>query len=115
MQGLLDGQAEPAGVYVYRREPRELAERLGVDCSKFDGPTVPVIYTADFRDPAGYFLATRFQLRNKDVLYASNAASVEDAKLMQQIRLVTATVNDPWAAMVDGNSPPELCGHGAVV
>src|SRR5260370_36820351 len=36
--GLLDVQAEPAGVYVYRREPRELAERLGVDCSKMVGP-----------------------------------------------------------------------------
>jgi polysaccharide biosynthesis/export protein len=96
--GLLDAQAEPAGVYVYRREPRELAERLGVDCSKFDGPTVPVIYNADFRDPAGYFLATVFQMRDKDVLFAANAATVDSAKFLQYVRLIIATANDSVVA-----------------
>ena len=31
--GLLDLQADPGSVFLYRREPRELAEALGVDCS----------------------------------------------------------------------------------
>ncbi len=92
--GLLDGQAEPAGVYVYRREPRELAERLGVDCSKFVGPLVPVVYNVDFRDPAGFFLATKFEMRDKDVLFAANAATVDTAKVLQFIRLIIATAND---------------------
>lgn len=86
--GLLDAQAEPAGVYVYRREPRELAERLGVDCSKFVGPTVPVVYNVDFRDPAGFFLATKFEMRDKDLLFAANAATADTAKLFQLINLV---------------------------
>ncbi|MGY3238610.1 polysaccharide export outer membrane protein [Bradyrhizobium sp. USDA 4448] len=92
--GLLDAQAEPSGVYVYRREPRELAERLGVDCSKFVGPTVPVVYNADFRDPAAYFLATKFDMRDKDVLFAANAATVDTAKFLQFVRVVIATAND---------------------
>lgn len=92
--GLLDAQAEPAGVYVYRHEPRELAERLGVDCSKFVGPTVPVVYNVDFRDPAGYFLATKFEMRDKDVLFAANAATVDTAKFLQFVRLIIATAND---------------------
>jgi polysaccharide export outer membrane protein len=92
--GLLDAQAEPAGVYVYRREPRELAERLGVDCSKFVGPTVPVVYNVDFRDPAGFFLASRFEMRDKDVLFAANAATVDTAKFLQFVRVVVATAND---------------------
>lgn len=92
--GLLDGQAEPSGVYLYRREPRELAERLGVDCSKFVGPTVPVVYNADFRDPAAYFLATKFDMRDKDVLFAANAATVDTAKFLQFVRVVIATAND---------------------
>lgn len=92
--GLLDGQAEPSGVYVYRREPRELAERLGVDCSKFVGPTVPIVYNADFRDPAAYFLATKFDMRDKDVLFAANAATVDTAKFLQFVRVVIATAND---------------------
>ncbi|WP_246775029.1 polysaccharide biosynthesis/export family protein [Bradyrhizobium diazoefficiens] len=96
--GLLDAQAEPTGVYVYRREPRELAERLGVDCSKFVGPLVPVIYNVDLRDPAGFFLATKFDMRDKDVLFAANAATVDSAKWMQYVRLIIATANDTTVA-----------------
>ena len=54
----------------------QLAEKLGVDCSKYDGPTVPVVYSVSFADPAGYFLATRVQLHNKDVIFAANAQQV---------------------------------------
>ena len=78
--GLLDIQADPGSVFLYRREPRELAEKLGVDCSKMEGPTVPVVYSVSFLDPAGYFLATRMQMRSKDVIFAANAQSVEITK-----------------------------------
>jgi polysaccharide export outer membrane protein len=78
--GLLDLQADPGSVFLYRREPRELAERLGVDCSKMDGPTVPVVYSVSFADPAGYFLATKIQMHNKDVIFAANSQSVEIQK-----------------------------------
>jgi polysaccharide biosynthesis/export protein len=96
--GLLDTQAEPAGVYVYRHEPRELAERLGVDCSKFVGPTVPVVYNVDFRDPGGYFLADKFQMRDRDILFAANAATVDTAKFLQYVRLIVSTANDTTVA-----------------
>ncbi len=78
--GLLDLQADPGSVFLYRREPRELAEKLGVDCSKMDGPTVPVVYSVSFLDPSGYFLASRMQMRNKDVIFAANAQSVQITK-----------------------------------
>jgi polysaccharide export outer membrane protein len=78
--GLLDLNADPGSVFLYRREPRELAEKLGVDCSKMDGPTVPIIYGVSFADPAGYFLATRVQMHNKDVIFAANAQEVEITK-----------------------------------
>jgi polysaccharide export outer membrane protein len=78
--GLLDLQADPGSVFLYRREPRELVEALGVDCSKMDGPTVPIVYSVSFSDPAGYFLATRVQMHNKDVIFAANAQSVEITK-----------------------------------
>jgi polysaccharide export outer membrane protein len=78
--GLLDLVADPGSVFLYRREPRELAEVLGVDCSKMDGPTVPIVYSVSFSDPAGYFLATRVQMHNKDVIFAANAQSVEITK-----------------------------------
>jgi polysaccharide export outer membrane protein len=96
--GLNDLRADPAAVFVYRGEPRKMLDQLKVDASKNEGPFVPVIYQVNFHDPAGYFLATQFQMRNKDVIYISNSASVESAKLMQYIRLVTATANDPMVA-----------------
>ena len=96
--GLNDSSADPASVFLYRGETREVASRLGIDVTKFSGPIIPIVYNINLRDPAGCFLATRFQLRNKDVIFASNAKSIEDAKLMTQIRLVTATVNDPIVA-----------------
>jgi polysaccharide export outer membrane protein len=78
--GLLDLVADPGSVFLYRREPRELAEALGVDCSKMDDPTVPIVYSVNFSDPAGYFLATRVQMHNKDVVFAANAQAVEITK-----------------------------------
>jgi polysaccharide biosynthesis/export protein len=93
--GLLDNTADPGSVFLYRGETRSLAEQLGVEVGQFSGPIVPVIYNIDLRDPAGYFLATKFQMRNKDVIFASNAASAEQAKVMTYLRLLTGTVNDP--------------------
>jgi polysaccharide biosynthesis/export protein len=93
--GLLDSVADPASVFLYRGELRAVAEQLGIDCSKFQGPIIPVIYNVNFRDPAGYFLATKFQMRNKDVIYISNAVSIETAKFLTYLRLIMATADDP--------------------
>jgi polysaccharide biosynthesis/export protein len=93
--GLSDSLADPASVFLYRGEVRPVAEQLGIDGSKFQGPIIPVIYNVNFRDPAGYFLATRFQMRNKDVIYVSNAVSVETSKFLTYLRLIMATADDP--------------------
>jgi len=100
--GLNDTLADPAAVFLYRGETRAFAERLGIDITKFTGSIIPVIYNVNLRDPAGYFIATQFQMRNKDVIFASNALAVEQAKIMNYIRLVTATVNDPIVAATNG-------------
>jgi len=99
--GLNDNLADPASVYLYRGERREVAEQLGVDCARFGGPVVPIIYNLNLRDPNGYFLATKFEMRNKDVIFTSNAQSVEASKLLTYLRLITATVNDPLMAAVN--------------
>jgi polysaccharide export outer membrane protein len=93
--GLTDSQADPGAVFLYRGEPRDVAMELGADVSRFDGPIVPVIYNLDLRDPAGYFLASKFEVRNKDVIYVSNASSVEATKFLTYVRLVVGTINDP--------------------
>ena len=93
--GLSDAQADPASVFLYRGETRELALQLGIDCSKFPGPIIPVIYNVNFRDPSGYFLAQTFDMRNKDVIFTSNAVSVETTKFLNYLRTIMATINDP--------------------
>jgi polysaccharide biosynthesis/export protein len=96
--GLDDTKAEPGAVFLYRGEPREVARLLGIDVSKYNSPIIPVIYNVNFRDPSGYFLAVQMQVRNKDVLYVSNATTVEATKFMNYVRLIVGTVNDPIVA-----------------
>jgi polysaccharide export outer membrane protein len=91
--GLLDIQADPGSVYLYRIEPRELAQKLGVDCSKYAGPSVPVIYRISFRDPGGYFLATKLAIRDKDVVFAANADAVDVSKLLSFLTTINGTLN----------------------
>ena len=98
--GLNDNLADPASVFLYRGEPREVAQLLGVDCSRFSGPIVPIIFNLNLRDPAGYFLASNFEMRNKDVVFTSNAVAVEATKFMTYVRLLVATVNDPIVAAI---------------
>jgi polysaccharide biosynthesis/export protein len=96
--GLTHTLADPASVFLYPGETRKIAEQMGADRSRFSGPIIPIVYSVNFRDASGYFPATTFQMRNKDVLYVSNAASVEIAKVMDFLRLITTTVNDPIVA-----------------
>jgi polysaccharide biosynthesis/export protein len=93
--GLNDGAADPASVFLYRGETREVAEAMGIDCSKFQGPIIPVIYNINFRNPGSYFLATTFEMRNKDVIQVSNSVSTEATKFLTYIRTVNSTLNDP--------------------
>ena len=89
--GLLDDRADPSQVFVYRMESRDLVKRFGVDVSRFPGGEVPVIYKANLRDPAAFFATQKFTMRDKDILYVSNAKSVELTKLLNIINDVSTT------------------------
>ncbi|MGO9483127.1 MAG: polysaccharide biosynthesis/export family protein [Rhodomicrobium sp.] len=91
--GLLDAQANPGQVFVYRMEARNILKLIGVDLEKFppEKKVIPTVYRANFRDPSSYFFAQRFPMRNKDVLYVSNAESVEVMKFLNFVNSV-ATV-----------------------
>jgi polysaccharide biosynthesis/export protein len=96
--GLLDERADPQSVFLYRGETREVAEQLGLDTSKFETPIIPIIYILNLRDPSGFFLATKFQMRNKDLIYVSNAPSVETTKFLVYLQTIIGTINDPIVA-----------------
>jgi len=81
--GLADQRADPAGVFVIRFEQPQDYDQLGLTRPS-PGPLsqVPVIYRINFREPGGFFLARRFPIHNKDILYVSNAPVAEFQKLM---------------------------------
>lgn len=93
--GLNESLADPASVFLYRGETREVAQQLGVDVRPFASPIVPIIYNINLRNPGGYFLATNFEMRNKDVIFVSNSVSVESTKFMQYLNTINGTINDP--------------------
>ena len=109
--GLGDVQADPGAVFLYRQEPREVAQLLGADMTRFAGPLVPVIFQVDFRDPGGYFLATRLQMRNDDILFVANAHSYETDKVLNFIGNVAATAVVTTAA-IEGVPIASAAVHG---
>ena len=85
-----------------RKQMEEVARQLGVDVSSFEGPIIPVIYSVNLRDPGGYFLTQSFEMRNKDVIFVSNAMSVETTKFLNFLRTIMATANDPILYATNG-------------
>ncbi len=111
--GLVDAQAEPGSVFLYRREPREVVARLGVDVTPYTGDLIPVIFSVSFRDPGGYFLATKVLMRNQDVIFVANAQAVEVAKFLQFLNLVVTTgtnsVNAGSSGLILKNNITNCC------
>ncbi len=81
--GLQDQRADPAGIFVFRYEPVSLAKPLGLtQVNGQDGGMIPVVYRFDMSEAGGYFLARRFKVQDKDVVYAANARLNEVQKFL---------------------------------
>ena len=85
--GLATDRADPKGVFIFRWEQ---ATRMAgpLDASAASKP-IPVIYRADLKDPATYFAAQQFRMRDGDVLYIANS-SVAD--LQRFVNLVASSI-----------------------
>lgn len=98
--GILDSRGDPAQTFLYRLESRHTLERMGYDTRDYPRDQVPVIYRVNLRDPQGYFIATKFPMHDKDVLFVSNAQTVELTKFLQVLQLSGNTVTDIDAARI---------------
>lgn len=79
--GLNDMRADPAGVFVVRYEQPSDYDKLGLSRPSSGAlAQVPVIYRVNMRDPSSFFSARRFPIRNKDLLYVSNAPAMDIQK-----------------------------------
>lgn len=81
--GLDDNRSNVRGVFIFRFENPAALDPAGVGPARLtpDGK-VPVIYRIDMRDPATLFAAQQFPIRNKDVLYVSNAPIADFQKFL---------------------------------
>lgn len=84
INGLQDNRANPRGIFIFRWEdPNVLADGVAsVAIEPHSDATVPVIYRINLTDPATFFAAQRFSLRNRDILYISNAPGVDLQKFV---------------------------------
>jgi len=71
-----DLQADPRAVFVFRYQPE----------------AAPVIYRLDLMNPTSYFLAQRFAMRDKDVVYIANAESNGLTKFLSMLNLLFSPV-----------------------
>jgi polysaccharide biosynthesis/export protein len=87
--GLADDRANPAAVFVVRFETEAVADALPQTRGVVRQPGgVPTIYNLDMRDPSALFLARRFPVRNKDIIYVSNAPLADVEKVFNLINLL---------------------------
>ena len=72
--GLQDQRSDPAGVFLFRFEPPDIVNALGRPQLQ-TGPdgSSPVVYQLDLSDAKSYFLAQRFAMHDKDIIYVANA------------------------------------------
>jgi polysaccharide export outer membrane protein len=91
--GLLDLQADPDGVFLFRFEPPDLVHELVPTRVIPPGTTsVPVVYKISMSNARSYFQARQFPMRNKDILYVSSAPLNEVQKLLVLVSTVTNVI-----------------------
>lgn len=71
--GVNPGLGDPAAIFVFRY------------ATDAQGAEVPIVYHLNMMEASAYFLAQRFDIRNKDVIYFGNASANQPSKVMQLI------------------------------
>jgi polysaccharide export outer membrane protein len=80
--GLQDMRADAQGVFIFRFEDADALDWPFKPVMFTPEKQVPVVYRLNLRDPASFLVAQNFQMKNKDVLYVSNAPATELQKFL---------------------------------
>ena len=91
--GLQDQRSDPAGVFLFRFEPPDIVNALGRPQLQ-TGPdgSSPVVYQLDLSDAKSYFLAQRFAMHDKDIVYVANADFNELQKFFTLLNTLTGPI-----------------------
>ncbi|MDF0490977.1 polysaccharide export protein [Sphingomonas sp. H39-1-10] len=84
--GLQDARADVKGVFIFRLEdPAALDPATRARARLTPDGKAPVIYRINMKDPASFFIVQSFPIRDKDVLYVSNAPLADIQKFVSVI------------------------------
>ena len=92
--GLNDYRADARGVFVFRYEQPSIVRALRPDSpfARVEG-RIPVVYRLNLQEPNSLFMQQRFQIANRDVVYVSNAPTVQINKAVEIFNGVLAPVS----------------------
>lgn len=86
ISGLQDSRADVKGVFIFRFEdPNVVDPALRQNTQLTPDGKLPVIYRINLKDPSSFFIAQSFPIRDKDVLYVSNAPLADIQKFVSVI------------------------------
>ncbi len=84
-----DGRADPRSVFVFRLTPggnlSEGADTPGTPSVPGSAAMIPVAYRINMMQAQNYFLAQRFAMQDKDLIYIGNASANQPLKLVQAL------------------------------
>ncbi len=91
--GLQDLRSDPAGVFLFRYEPPAVVGALQAPVlATGPGGSSPVVYRLDLSNANSYFLAQRFPVEDKDIIYVANARLNELQKFFTLLNTLTGPV-----------------------
>ena len=86
VSGLQDTRADIKGVFIFRlEEPQAVDPAVRATARVTADGRIPIIYRINMKDPSTFFVAQSFPIRNKDVLYVSNAPLADIQKFVNVI------------------------------
>ena len=89
--GFVDERADPEGVFVLRYEPVAIARAYpGLTPQQAALNLVPVAYLINMRDPKSLFLARRFAVHDKDIVFVSNSPYSDLTKVLGLVQAVAS-------------------------
>ena len=91
--GLRSDRANVRGVFIFRLEdPAAVDPAVAATARRTPDGRIPVIYRVDLANPASFFVAQSFPVRDKDVLYVSSAPLSDLQRFLSIISSMAFTV-----------------------
>lgn len=94
--GLKSDSADIRGVFIFRLEnPAAVAPAIASTARRTSDGRIPVIYLVDLKDPASFFVAQTFPIKDKDVLYVSRTPLSD----LQRFVTIAASMVFPFVSL----------------